>query len=343
MTKIKRKQLQLNIENAPDGFYGLAPDGNVPDVQEGDQLEEAIDKIIEVIDRMAPSTPPTLDEMSLNITENVTGPVGPNGVNDLSGNSVGNVYRYVNGEILTYTTTGNPDGVDNRNGHFDFDAVDEAILRFRHVKIETNSSKTKLADIDYLEQLIDPPANDVNLITDTTDNYDITTNVSEFRDYYADDAELAPSRSGFYTSIKSESTVEMNANNPSNTELREVYLEYSASGSFNDTVTVGGTPYEYRLEDTSGSEMFPNSVAFAAIPQMEGAVSGVPSLEENDQIRIVGQVDNGIKKYYPTRIARTTVTATNAVNDNISGDFGANTSWQLGAGSGTTHDFLANQ
>lgn len=311
MTKIKRKQLLLNITEAPDGGYGV-PGGNVPDVQEGDQLEDALDKIIEVLDRLAPQPPPSLDQLTLSITESVTGPVS---ANQLDGNPASDIYRAINGQNFLFTTIGNPELISDRDGHFWYDATAEARLRFRHFNVDSGS--TKIAEMDYFDQLPPPPQDDIGLIVDTTDDFRIDTKIAELRDYYQSD----PTRATFYDSIKVESNafVDTTFNGPDQ-NLRQVFLEYSSKGDYSDTVSVDGGPYEYRLEedDTSIIQGTPAWNA-ATLPGQIGKLSGVPSLEIGEQIQISGTVLRGIRYYYPTTIAQSAVTATDNITNSLSG------------------------
>jgi hypothetical protein len=51
---------------APDGEYGL-PGGDVAGVMEGDTIEEAVDKLAEILDKLAPARPPLLSSKTLSI------------------------------------------------------------------------------------------------------------------------------------------------------------------------------------------------------------------------------------------------------------------------------------
>jgi len=332
MTKIKRKQLALDIENAPDGEYGL-PGKNIPDVQPGDVLEEAIDKIIETLDKMAPATPPTLDSLILRLNESLVGP--SIGKLTTTGSNVSNIFKFIDGELLTYTTDGNPLNVLNRDGHFKFDESTNSKLRFVHIY----NSNIKYVNVDYFDQLITPPQDNINKITDSTDGFNITIDINEFRDFYADDPNLAASASNFYNSIKCVSTVQLVTNNNSaDTIEREVYLEYSQKGDFTDSVIIDSRPYNYRLEGNETPTIV-STPLFNYITPMTGCISGVMTLQTNDQIKISAPVDNSIKYYYPVTAAKTVVTATNDVSYTISGTFLAYSTVNVN----NTHYFLDNQ
>ncbi len=60
MSRIKRKQIDLAITLPTDGAYGGT---NSPNVLQGDMLEDALDKIITVLDSLAPQKPPTLSQV----------------------------------------------------------------------------------------------------------------------------------------------------------------------------------------------------------------------------------------------------------------------------------------
>jgi len=314
MTKLKRKQLALNIENAPDGEYGL-PGKNIPDVREGDVLEEAIDKIIETLDKLSPATPPSLDLLSLSLSEGLTGPV--NAKLAFTGTTAYNIFKFSNNSYLTYRTTGNPLNVLNRDGHFKFDESADARLRFRH---EYNGN-TKTVEINYFDQLTTPPQDNVQLITDSTNNFNITIDIAEFRDFYADDPDLSATSSNFYNSVKSVSSVQLATTYNANDRYeREVYLEYSQKGDFSDAIVVGNAPLKYRIEGNE-TPIVSNTPSYSFISPMVSYVSGVPTFQTGDTLKIIADIDNSVKYYYPYRAARTTVTATNAVNYTLSGTY----------------------
>src|SRR6266403_2065706 len=86
-------------------------------------------------------------------------------------------------------------------------------------------------------------------------------------------------------------------------------IEYSENGSFSDTIYLTGT---YRIESASTPTESINSVT---IPSMSGQkVSGVPTLNNGQIISISANISNGIKYYYPSIIASSTVTSASTLS-----------------------------
>jgi hypothetical protein len=66
MSKIKRKQIDLRLTKGPaNNDYG---DFNSPGLSNGDNLEDAFDKLVTVVDKLAPPKPPVLSDTSIIFT-----------------------------------------------------------------------------------------------------------------------------------------------------------------------------------------------------------------------------------------------------------------------------------
>lgn len=319
---IKRKFIEFKIEDAPDGYFGFGvTNNNVPNVTVGDEYETVIDKIISVIDKLSPALPPSLEQLTLTVSESpsIDGPVTGRFV-DGSGNA-SNIYRFSNGAILTYTTTGNPSGIagsPDRVGHFRGGDSNTAKLRFRHI----NNVTTITADINDggTVLLADFDIDDGTFpfsILNVSGNYDIAINILEKKDFYSDDPTLSAQSSNFFTSIQASASVEMVSSfNEADGNLRQVFLEYSDNGLYTDTITPSGV-YQYRIDGAAT----PTATSVTVTPQaMGGFVSGVPTLEIGDTITVAGTINNGIKFYKPSIIGSSTATGTSSQSDNIASD-----------------------
>src|SRR6266403_743272 len=118
-----------------------------------------------------------------------------------------------------------------------------------------------------------------------------------------------------YNSIKGAILATMaTTQNDSDILERTIMIEYSENGSFSDTIYLTGT---YRIESASTPTASINSVT---IPSMSGQkVSGVPTLNNGQIISISANISNGIKYYYPSIIASSTVTSASTLSVTISG------------------------
>lgn len=298
MAKIRRKQIDLTLNNAPDNFYGFS--SNIPNVQAGDELELAIDKIVSVLDKLAPAFPPLMNTLSLTAS-----PAATTGYFTTDGTQKTNIYKFVNGTTITWTTTGVANSVTTRNGHFRDGDSTTAKLRVTH----SYNNATKTATISNIDQIL---VNGTATAADST-NYNVQVDVTEKKDYYSDDA-AAATKSNFYKSIKAAiaATLATTYNAADDLE-RTLTLSYSADGTFGDSITLTAT---YRVEAAASPSAASTTLS---IPTMNGRVSGVPTLEVGDTITIASTISNGIKYYYPGTIGTSTVTATSNSSQTISG------------------------
>lgn len=301
---IKRKQIDLKLKAAPDGSYGFS--SNIPNVLQGDDLESAIDKIVSVLDKLSPALPPILNQLTLSISV-AGGTTSPTtGLLTSDGTSKTNIHRFVNNSTITWTTTGVFNSISTRNGHFRDGDSTTAKLRITH----SYNSTIKQATISNIDTIA---VNGTTSASDST-NYLVRVDITEKKDYYSDDISSA-TKSNFYKSIKGAVLATMaTTQNDSNNLERTIMIEYSENGSFSDTVSLTGT---YRIESASTPTASINSVT---IPSMSGQkVSGVPTLNNAQIISVSANISNGIKYYYPSVIASSTVTSAGTLNTTLSG------------------------
>lgn len=300
---IKRKQIDLKIKASPDGTYGFS--SNIPNVLQGDDLELAIDKIVSVLDKLAPGLPPFLNQLTL--TETISGgtTIATTGFLTTDGTSKTNIHKFANGSTITWTTTGIFNGVTTRDGHFRDGDSTTAKLRITH----NYNSTVKQAVISNINAIA---INGTATASDAT-NYLVKVDITEKKDYYSSDA-AAATKSNFYNSIKGAITATLaTTTNASDILERTVLIEYSENGYFTDTLSLTST---YRIESSTAPTA---SISASTIPSMTNYVSGVPTLINTQTLTINGSVSNGIKYYYPSIIGASTATSTTALNNTLSG------------------------
>lgn len=307
---VKRKQIDLKITEAPDGSYGFISSGtsglNIPNVHKGDDLELALDKIVTMLDKLAPSQPPFLNQLSL------TSPV-------LSGTMVNSnvtytlngvlvilpVYKMNNAATLRWITSGIFNSVSTRDGHFRDGDSASAKLRVRH----SYNSIIKTATISNLNTIV---VNGTSSAIDSS-SFNIQVDIIEKKDYYSNDVQAA-TKSNFYHSIKADMEAELvTTNNDADTLTRTIYLEYSEKGDFTDTI---GLSIQYLVE----SSLVPSSTTpIFSFPSMGGFVSGIPTFIVSDVFNISSTITNSIKYYYPSIAGNSTIIGTNNQSNSISG------------------------
>jgi hypothetical protein len=309
---IKRKQIDLKLKAAPDGSYGFS--SNIPNVLQGDDLESAIDKIVAVLDKLAPAMPPLLNQLTLSLSVAGGTTSATTGLLTSDGTTKTNIHKFVNNSTLTWTTTGIFNSVTTRNGHFRDGDSTTAKLRVTHI-YDSSTKQATISDINTIA--IDGTDNAI----DSTD-YVVRVDITEKKDYYSDDAASA-TKSNFYKSIKGAILATMATTYNAADDLeRSISIEYSENGTFTDTIGVTGT---YRIESATAPTASINSVT---IPAMSGQkVSGVPSLNNGQIISVDANISNGIKFYYPAIIASSTVTSASTLSTTLSGVQTANSTY----------------
>jgi hypothetical protein len=298
---IKRKQLDLKLK-------ALLDQDNIAGVTGGEQMETAFEKILAVLDKMAPAMPPLLNSLSL--AKTLSGTTMASGARlTTDGSAVAGVHKFSNGATITWTTTGVANGVTTRDGHFRDGDSATAKLRISHIYNNT----TKTAIIDGINAI----AVDGTKMAEDTTGFNVRVTITEKKDYYSSDAS-ATTKSNFYNSIKGAIAATMATGvNEADALERTVKIEYSESGDFTDTIQITGA---YRIEAAAA----PTATAALTIPVMGAKVSGVPSLATGDTITVSGAITNGIKFYYPATIGTSTVTAAGSGNNTLSGTKPAN-------------------
>jgi hypothetical protein len=313
---IKRKQLDLKLKAIADGVYGT---GNIANIQGGDELESAFDKIVAVLDRMAPAMPPIFNTLTL--TKALANTVAATTARSTAdGVAHTNVHKFASNGVITWTTTGIANAVATRDGHFRDGDSSSAKLRIVH----SYNGTEKIATIDEIDKIL---VGGTKMAEDLP-NYNVKVTITEKKDYYSDDAGK-DTKSNFYKSIKGAIAVAMATSvNDADILERTVKIQYSESGAFptNEAgvLTLTGT---YRIEKANTPSA---SVPVLAVVggTMNEVVSGVPTLAQNQEIKVTSTISNAIKFYYPSTVGSSIVAGTsNKSNPPLTGAQTANTSF----------------
>lgn len=367
--QIPRKQVNITLSEGTS--YGTA---NVPALSNSDTMESAFSKLTSILDKLAPQTPPTLDQLTL--TRSLSGITEDNGTaNDLSGSSVDNVYKFSNGATITWTTTGEPVDVDGtRNGYFGDVSDTDGAIRFRHTK-NGGSLTTDTLNLSSIGEIIDAGSitngsgtfsftttstleagdglritlDDNSTVTRTVNTFtpgspntvvgssDVTGTISKIQVITAERADSyakfnlldaidfwsasnsASTYSNFYEAMKFSLTAELTTTtNDADTDERNMYLEYSASGTFSGDILTPITSISYYIEDEATPTASINSLTYNPGTMTE-YVSGILSAASGETVEVDATLSNCIKNFYPDTVGSSTLTGTGAVNETLSG------------------------
>ena len=330
---IRRKQLELDITSSPenDGLYGFSNSTsgipvNVADIVEGITLEDALNRIAIILDKVSPAPPPNLNRLSLTLTATTT---NVSGYLTIDGNLYTNIYQFLNNASLTWTTTGvpNPPNVSTSNGYFSDATSTTAKLRMTHT-YNGVTKQTVISNINLISQL-DGTATSIN----GSNGYNIELDILDKRDFYALDPS-ASTKSNFYYAIKADmkAFIELTYN-AGDIYQRTVSMDYSELGDFSDTLSLTGS---YRVESNATPTTTTPTLSFGS---MTGLVSGVPTHLAGDVINITSTITNSIKSYFPNQIGISSVQGTSNQNNLISGIKTPNSAYSYSA----YHILLTNQ
>jgi hypothetical protein len=317
---IKRKQIDLKLQDVADGMFGNL---NIPGVIKGDDMETAFDKIIKIIDRMSPAPAPMFGSSTHVVTESATA-LKATAARLLNGSAAeDSVYKYDVSKNIVWTTSGGIQTVTTgRDGHFRDGKSANAKLKVTHA-IEGGATKTvtlsglNTTALNTLRNVDDAGVNGATTYTGIT--------LLDRVDYYNGDS----TKMNFYDSLKASFSAVMSVDNPASSALRTLTFSYSED-NFSTQLTLQGT---YRIE----SDTAPAASAALTAPAMGAKVSGVPTLNNGynlttgvltstnaQKINIAGSITNGIKFYYPAKIAESVVSGTNGNYETLSGSKTAN-------------------
>lgn len=62
----------INIGTPTDGYYGSGSNGNIAGISAGDKMEDALDKLDSILDKLVPSKPPALNTKTFSLTSQYT-------------------------------------------------------------------------------------------------------------------------------------------------------------------------------------------------------------------------------------------------------------------------------
>lgn len=270
--KLQRKQIDINLSEGRTGSTGSDDYGtiNVSRLDDTDKMEDAFHKIEIIIDKLAPETPPRLDDPVFNLdpVNFSTTPIGFIGSARIAGTgaTVNNIFREDTG--YEFEINGRPSGEPVANDGFAFDADSGDLL----AQLDAASDATITFTLADDSQTV------------TSGDAVLALTVGSEKDYFTGIAGKEGFWNAFESSITLDPSAASGALDPGQT-LHTLELTHSTTGS---------QSIDFYVEDPS----FPSLSALSGQVNMNQIVSGVPTVDISDNIFGDFTVTNAVKNFY---------------------------------------------
>lgn len=273
--KLQRKQIDLTLSEGKTGSTGSDDYGtiNISNINDGDKLEDAFDKIQTIIDKLAPETPPRLDSSVISII--------PNGYSATPPTLFAATARLADG-ISSPTVSNIFADSTNYNLILSGYPVDGNIANDGYVFDSTSGTLTASLNSTNTVSLTFTTGSDVGTTTSADGVVDLT--ILGERDYFVGE----PGKEGFWeafsASVVLDASIPASNLTPSNS-LNTLQLSHSETGN---------KSFTFYIEDTTTPVL--SNITVSA--DMTDRISGVATLTETDDIVIDYTLDNAVKYFY---------------------------------------------
>lgn len=273
--KLQRKQIDLTLSEGKTGSassddYGTT---NISNINNGDRLEDAFDKIQTIIDKLAPETPPGLDSSIISII--------PNGYSTNAPTLFTSTARLADG--ITSPTVSNI-FADSTNYNLIVSGypVDGNSSNDGYVFDSTSGTLIATLNSDNTVSLTFTSGSDIGTSTSADGVVDLT--ILGEKDYFIGET----GKEGFWEAFSS--SIVLDASIPASNLLSgtsQNVLELSHSETGNKT-------FSFYIEDTTSPVLSNVTVN----TDMTDRVSGVATLTETDDITIDYTLENAVKYFF---------------------------------------------